>query len=78
MPAVAVRSSPKGFPMATTWSPTRTVSELPSGSGVSARERALTLRTAMSVDGSTPTILAFTLSLFEKLTSTSRAPCTTW
>jgi hypothetical protein len=39
MPAVTVRSSPKGFPIATTGSPTSTSSELPSGSGVSARDR---------------------------------------
>ena len=32
----------------------------------------------MSVDGSVPTIFAFMLSSFEKLTSTERAPSTTW
>jgi hypothetical protein len=78
MPAVAVRSSPNGFPIASTWSPTRTESESPSGSGLSAREVAVTLRTAMSVEGSEPTMRAFMRSLFEKLTSTDRAPEITW
>ena len=32
----------------------------------------------MSVDASAPTIRAFRLSLFEKLTSTERAFATTW
>ena len=68
MPAVTVRSRPNGLPIATTGSPTRIVSELPSCSGVSARELASTLRTARSLDGSEPTTVAFMLAPFEKLT----------
>ena len=78
IPEVIERSSPNGLPIATTSSPTWIWSEFPSGSGVSARECASTWSTAMSVDGSTPTTLAFRDSLFEKLTSTDFAPATTW
>ena len=51
MPAVAVRSSPKGFPIATTGSPTSTASESASARGVSAVASASTSRSARSVDG---------------------------
>ena len=78
MPAVAVRSSPKGLPIATTGSPTSTLSEFPSGSGVSAFALTFTRRTARSVDGSVPTSFASTVSRLEKLTVTSSAPSTTW
>ena len=53
--------------------------------GVAERERRQrtgaarsTRRTARSVVGSEPTIVAFKLSLFEKLTWTDLAPATTW
>ena len=78
MPAVTERSRPNGFPIATTESPTRTVSEFPSVSGVKARAFASTLSTAMSVDGSAPTMRAFIESWFEKLTSIVFAPWMTW
>ena len=77
IPAVIERSRPNGLPMATTGSPTWIRSELPSTSGVSARERASIFSTATSLDGSTPTTLAFMLSLFEKLTWTDFVPATT-
>ena len=54
MPAVTVRSSPNGFPIATTASPTRTASESPRGRGVRARACALIFKRARSVEGSTP------------------------
>jgi hypothetical protein len=78
MPAVTVRSSPNGFPIATTGSPTRRASESPNGSGVSALADVFTRSTARSVDGSLPTTSALTVSRLEKLTVTSLAPSTTW
>ncbi len=45
---------------------------------MNARECAFTSSTATSVDGSRPTIVAGSRSLFEKLTSTLLAPWTTW
>ncbi len=78
IPEVTVRSSPNGLPIATTGSPTATLSELPSGRGVSALAEASTRSTARSVDGSVPTTSALTVSRFEKLTVTSLAPSTTW
>src|SRR5580765_5719552 len=78
IPAVTERSRPNGFPIAITWSPTRTKSELPSGRGLSARDLTWTSSTAISVDGSTPTTVALKRSLFEKLTWIVLAPRTTW
>ena len=78
MPAVTVRSSPNGFPIATTGSPTWTLSESASESGVSAFASTFTLSRARSVDGSVPTTFAETVSWFEKLTSIDVAPWTTW
>ncbi len=78
MPEVTVRSSPNGFPIATTESPTCTTSELPRVRGVSALAEASTRRTARSVEGSVPTTSARTVSRLEKLTVTSLAPSTTW
>jgi hypothetical protein len=78
MPAVAVRRRPNGLPIATTGSPTRTASESPNASGASPRDVDCTRRTAMSVDGSLPTIDALSVSWFEKLTSISSAPSITW
>ena len=69
MPAVTVRSSPKGLPMATTASPTSTALELPRVSGVNERDHAPWIfRTAMSVEGSVPTTVASFFSSSEKLT----------
>ena len=78
MPAVAVRSSPKGLPIAITESPTRTPSEFPSSRGRSPRELVSTRSTARSVDGSLPTSFAVSVSWFEKLTSIVSAPSITW
>ena len=78
MPAVTVRSSPNGLPIATTGSPTWTASESASASGVSAFASASTSSSARSVEGSEPTTRADTVSWFEKLTSISVAPSTTW
>ena len=66
------------MPIATTGSPTSIWSELPSGSGVSARELASIFRTARSLEGSLPTTVAFMLDPFEKLTRTCFAPSITW
>ena len=72
MPAVRVRSSPNGLPIATTESPTCTDDDSPSGSGCSAAAGRSTLSTARSVDASVPMTLAFTLSRFENETRTPR------
>ena len=69
-PAVSVRSSPNGLPMATTESPTSTLEESPSGSGCRALAGRSTLRTARSVEASEPMTRARTLSLFENETRT--------
>jgi len=78
IPAVTVRSSPKGFPVATTGSPTESRSESPRMSGVSARDGVSSWSTARSVAGSAPTSRAFTRSRLEKLTVIVSAPSTTW
>ena len=58
IPAVIVRSSPKGFPIAYAGSPTSTF-ESANRSGRSTEAGApFTRTTAMSVDGSEPTIFA--------------------
>ena len=58
MPAVTVRSSPSGLPIATTGSPTCDVGELPSGSGVQRFCGTSTFSTATSVLLSKPTTVA--------------------
>src|SRR4029077_18803329 len=76
-PSVTVRSSPKGFPTASTHWPTRTADESPNfalGRGWSA----VTLRTAKSVSRSLPTTCAISLDLSEKRTSISVASPITW
>ncbi len=50
MPLVALRSSPKGFPIATTASPTCSVEESPSGRGTSAAAGTATFSSATSVE----------------------------
>ena len=74
MPAVTVRSRPNGLPIATTGSPTCDGVGVAERSGVSAPGLASTLSTAMSVEGSVPTSVAFRLSSFEKLTRIESAP----
>src|SRR5262245_8080921 len=79
IPEVTVLSSANGFPIATTGSPTVTLSELPSGSGGRVDAEAATLRTATSVDGSAPTTVASTgfSRSWGKVTEILLAPSTT-
>jgi hypothetical protein len=77
MPAVIVRSSPKGFPIAYVGSPTWSLDESSKVSGRSAACGASTLTTATSVEGSVPTIVAGYEAPFEKPTRIDCAPCTT-
>ena len=76
-PVVSVRSRPKGLPIAYAGSPTCTVLESPSASGL--RLEASTFSSARSVEASWPTSLASSvlpspiLALIEPL-----APSTTW
>ena len=58
IPAVIVRSSPNGLPIAYAASPTPIDPESPNTSGWSADAGAVTRTTAMSLEGSTPTIFA--------------------
>ena len=74
MPAVTVRSSPNGLPIATTASPTSTLSESASVSGVRARARGVDLEQGDVGRGSLPTSVAFSVSSFEKRTSIEVAP----
>ena len=78
MPLVAVPSSPKGLPSATTPSPTLSWVESPSLSGVRIEAGASTSMTARSVDGSVPTTVASYVEPSQKRTETSSAPSTTW
>ena len=77
MPAVTVNAnaSPRGFPMASTHSPTRVESELPNPTLGS--ERASILMTATSVFGSVPTTFAVNSRLSYRRTVTLSAPATT-
>jgi hypothetical protein len=76
MPAVTVWPTPKGFPTASTTSPTRTRSESPSVS--TGRSFASTLRTARSDGGSLPTSLAGKVRRSANSTVICSAPSTTW
>jgi len=78
MPAVTVPSRPNGLPTATTGSPTTSLLEFPTASGFNTDAGALTLMTAMSVDGSAPTTVALYVAPLGKLTLTDDAPLTTW
>ncbi len=81
MPVVTVPASPSGEPIATTGSPTTTSSELPSDAVSSPGFS--TLRTAMSLAGSRPTMRASEPLPSENTArisapSMSSAPETTW
>ena len=78
MPEVTVNWScpPSGLPMASTHSPTRAASLLPSAAGV--RPSASILRTATSVFGSVPITLALKSRRSSRWTVTRLAPSTTW
>ena len=90
MPEVSVKESPKGLPIATTGSPTKTPAESPNGRGCSAGTwLGSTLSRATSVASSPPTSVAFTFVLLPlesfgllKTTSTELAArpsfMTTW
>ena len=70
------RVSPLGLPMATTFSPTRSWSELPNSAY--GRFLAFILMTAMSVSSSAPTMLASYSSPFSRTTLSPDAFSTTW
>ena len=81
MPLVTVPASPSGEPIATTGSPTTTSFELPRVAVT--RPGFSTLRTAMSLDGSRPTMRAGEPLPSENTArisapSTPAAPETTW
>src|SRR5579864_2381720 len=59
IPEVSVSGRPNGLPIAATGWPTWTAAELPNESGCSSEESTETLITAMSVDVSVPTTVAF-------------------
>jgi hypothetical protein len=77
MPVVTLIPTLSGLPMAMTGSPTPTLPESPSVSGSRIPSGASTLMTATSVDGSSPTTSASSLTPFANLTETSSAPPTT-
>lgn len=76
MPLVTVWPTPKGLPMASTWSPTWSSSELPST--IAGSLSISILSTARSVSGSVPITLARVWRLSLRVTSISSAPSTTW
>src|SRR5712692_5742291 len=76
IPIVTVWLRPKGLPMASTYSPTWSLSE--SAQGMVGRSLASTWMTAMSVFGSVPTTLALSSRLSESRTRISSAFETTW
>src|SRR5262245_23827266 len=78
MPAVTVRSSPKGLPMAIAHCPTRRRSESPSSATGNEPEGVSIRSTARSVLGSRPTRVALNLRSSERPTSISAAFSTTW
>ncbi|MNT39669.1 hypothetical protein D3C72_1759370 [compost metagenome] len=76
MPLVTVWPTPKGLPMASTWSPTSSSSELPST--ITGSLSSSILSTARSVSGSVPITLPRAWRLSFRVTSISSAPSTTW
>src|ERR671921_625119 len=77
MPVVTLIPTLSGLPMAMTGSPTPTLPESPSVSGSRTLSGASTFRTATSVEGSSPTTSAPSLTPLANLTETSSAPPTT-
>ena len=83
MPKLIDRERPYGLPMATTVSPSSTVSELPNGahsnSNFFSRTSSMSIwMTARSVQGSAPTSLALTRSLLKSVQLSSSARPATW
>ena len=78
MPAVTVRSSPNGLPMAMAHWPMRSLSESPSSATGRAAPPGSTLSTARSVFGSRPTMVAGNFLSSDRRTSISPAFSTTW
>jgi hypothetical protein len=76
MPLVTVCPTPNGLPIASTWSPTCSASELPSV--ITGSRSRLIFRMARSVSGSVPITFARVLRLSFSATSISVAPSTTW
>jgi len=76
MPEVTVASNPAGLPMATASWPTMGGSSV--SKAAAGRSLRSTLRTAISLFGSAPTISAGSVVPSAKATSTSEAPLTTW
>ena len=77
IPLVTVSGRPNGLPIATTGSPTWTVSELPSVSGWISEDGAAILTTARSVESSVPTRWPGNVLPFQSLTVIEVAPATT-
>src|SRR6266576_4543377 len=77
IPVVMLSGRPNGLPIAATSSPTWRLDELPNVSGWSSEESPETLITAMSVDGSVPTSVAFSTVPSWKRTLIDVAPATT-
>ena len=76
MPLVTVWPTPKGLPIASTWSPTCKASEFPMTiTGSLSRP---IFSTARSVSGSVPITLATVRRLSLRMTSISSAPSITW
>ena len=76
MPMVTVWPKPKGLPIASTTSPTRSVSTEPKV--IAGRSLASTRSTARSVSGSLPTTVASSTLPSDNDTSISSAASTTW
>ena len=76
MPVVIEPSNPNGFPIATTWSPTLSCDEFPRINGAGVKGLPLPVkfstifRTAKSLEGSVPVILAVYLFPSMNVTST--------
>ena len=76
IPLVTVWPTPKGLPMASTWSPTCSESELPST--ITGNLSSAIFSTARSVSGSVPITLPVVCRPSLSVTSISSAPSTTW
>ena len=76
MPLVTVWPTPNGLPMASTWSPTCSASELPSVMAGSLSS--VIFSTARSLSGSVPITLAVVRRASGSTTSMASAPSTTW
>jgi hypothetical protein len=77
IPDVMLSASPNGLPIATTSWPGSTFFDVPSVTGCSSPAATPTLMTAMSVEGSEPTSVAFAVVPSTKWTVIDVAPSTT-